>query len=38
VKYHLKHISQKLNARNRTEAVTAAIQAGILKSNDLPEQ
>jgi DNA-binding NarL/FixJ family response regulator len=36
VKYHLKHILQKLNARNRTEAVTAAIQAGILKSNDLP--
>jgi DNA-binding NarL/FixJ family response regulator len=38
VKYHLKHILQKLNARNRTEAVIAAIQAGILKSNDLPEQ
>jgi two-component system, NarL family, nitrate/nitrite response regulator NarL len=37
VKYHLKHILQKLNARNRTEAVTAAMQAGILKSNDLPE-
>jgi two-component system nitrate/nitrite response regulator NarL len=36
VKYHLKHILQKLNARNRTEAVTAAMQAGILKSNDLP--
>jgi DNA-binding NarL/FixJ family response regulator len=38
VKYHLKHILQKLNARNRTEAVIAAIQAGTLKSNDLPEQ
>lgn len=37
VKYHLKHILQKLNARNRTEAVSAAIQAGILKSNNLPE-
>ena len=37
VKYHLKHILQKLNARNRTEAVIAAMQAGILKSNDLPE-
>jgi DNA-binding NarL/FixJ family response regulator len=37
VKYHLKHILQKLNARNRTEAVSAAIQAGILKNNGLPE-
>jgi two-component system nitrate/nitrite response regulator NarL len=37
VKYHLKHILQKLNARNRTEAVIAAMQAGLLKSNDLPE-
>ena len=30
VKYHLKNIFQKLNAQNRTEAVTIALQIGIL--------
>jgi two-component system nitrate/nitrite response regulator NarL len=30
VKYHLKNISQKLAAENRTEAVTAAIRSGLL--------
>ncbi len=31
VKYHLKNIMQKLNAQNRTEAVTHAIRTGILE-------
>lgn len=30
VKYHMKNIFQKLQAQNRTEAVTIALQAGIL--------
>lgn len=30
VKYHMKNIFQKLNAQNRTEAVTVALQTGIL--------
>ncbi len=30
VKYHMKNIFQKLNAQNRTEAVTLAMQSGIL--------
>ncbi len=30
VKYHMKNILQKLNAQNRTEAVTHAIRAGLL--------
>jgi DNA-binding NarL/FixJ family response regulator len=34
VKYHMKHILQKLDARNRTEAVTQAIQAGILTPSE----
>ncbi len=31
VKYHLKNILQKLNAHNRTEAVTFAIRSGLLE-------
>lgn len=33
VKYHMKNILQKLNAKNRTEAVTTAMQAGLLDSD-----
>ncbi len=33
VKYHMKNILQKLNAQNRTEAVTHAIRAGLFDSN-----
>ena len=32
VKYHMKNIFQKLNAQNRTEAVTIALQTGILSA------
>jgi DNA-binding NarL/FixJ family response regulator len=32
VKYHMKNIFQKLQAQNRTEAVTIALQAGILET------
>ncbi len=31
VKYHMKHILQKLEAQNRTEAVSRAIQAGLIQ-------
>ena len=33
VKYHMKNIFQKLHAQNRTEAVTIAMQAGILDTS-----
>jgi DNA-binding NarL/FixJ family response regulator len=33
VKYHMKNILQKLAAKNRTEAVTQAIRAGLLEPN-----
>jgi DNA-binding NarL/FixJ family response regulator len=33
VKYHMKNIFQKLNAQNRTEAVTVALQNGILATD-----
>lgn len=33
VKYHIKNILQKLGAQNRTEAVTYAIQAGLIDPN-----
>lgn len=36
VKYHMKNILQKLQAQNRTEAVTHAIQAGLI--NPTPSQ
>jgi two-component system nitrate/nitrite response regulator NarL len=38
VKYHMKNIFQKLNAQNRTEAVTIALQAGILSTPSSPDQ
>lgn len=34
VKYHMKNILQKLAAKNRTEAVTQAIRAGLLEPKD----
>jgi DNA-binding NarL/FixJ family response regulator len=34
VKYHLRNILRKLNAQNRTEAVTQAIQAGLFDSEE----
>jgi DNA-binding NarL/FixJ family response regulator len=34
VKYHMKNILQKLAAKNRTEAVTQAIRAGLLEPSD----
>lgn len=34
VKYHMKNILQKLTAKNRTEAVTQAIRAGLLEPKD----
>jgi DNA-binding NarL/FixJ family response regulator len=36
VKYHMKNIFQKLNAQNRTEAVTVALQTGILDAEAPP--
>jgi DNA-binding NarL/FixJ family response regulator len=37
VKYHMKNILQKLQAQNRTEAVTHAIQAGLIDPASLSE-
>lgn len=34
VKYHIKNILQKLNVQNRTEAVTQAIQAGLINPSN----
>jgi DNA-binding NarL/FixJ family response regulator len=34
VKYHMKNILQKLGAKNRTEAVTQAIRAGLLQPSE----
>ena len=36
VKYHLKNILQKLNAQNRTEAVTIAIRSGLIQAPSEP--
>jgi DNA-binding NarL/FixJ family response regulator len=36
VKYHMKNIFQKLDAQNRTEAVTVALQTGILGADGPP--
>lgn len=36
VKYHMRNVLQKFNAQNRTEAVTQAIQLGLIKPPPLP--
>jgi len=35
VKYHMRQILQKLDAQNRTEAVISALQAGLIKRDDI---